>query len=282
MLKHLRDISLVSLVALALPCQAAFAAGAQTQPQPVATFFTQFVVAGGSIVWFILLPMSVVAVALIIQYSLTIRRKILLPDGSGRRIAMLLSTRSLSELPHTLSRRQDMLSLAVVGVIAHTSGERAGTTTRSLLTEALQERAFGLMRKIEWLNLLGNVSPMIGLFGTVVGTITSLDALSQSGGLTSAPRLAGGIAVALVTTYWGLIIAIPALSAYGILRNRIEAIAGDAALEAEALVPHLARLLEPQTATDARPAAQPGLPLGKAEGQPQRPPVPDTIAETAP
>ncbi len=272
MLRNLKDILTASLISLALPCPVVLAAGAAPQTQP--TFFTQFVVAGGPIVWFILLPMSVVAVALIIQYSLSIRRGILLPDGSGRKIAMLLGTRTLSELPHALSRRQDMLSLAVVGAITRAPRAQGGPSARDLLAEAIQERAFSMMRKIEWLNLLGNVSPMIGLFGTVVGTITSLDALSRSGGLASSPIVAGGIAVALVTTYWGLIIAIPALTAYGILRNRIEAIAGDAAVEAEAIVPHLARLIEDRPATDARPALSPPLP--------QRPPVSDTVAETAP
>jgi biopolymer transport protein ExbB len=273
MLKDLKNILTASLIMLALQCPVLLAAGA-APTQPAGTFFSRFVVAGGPIVWFILMPMSVAAVALIIQYSFSIRRRTLLPDGSGRKIAMLLGTRTLSELPHALSRRQDMLSLAIVAAITRTPRAQGGPSARDLLADALQERAFAMMRKIEWLNLLGNVSPMVGLFGTVVGTITSLDALSQSGGLASAPSLAGGISVALVTTYWGLVIAIPALSAYGILRNRIEAIAGEAAVEAEAIVPHLARLLESQYAADARPALSQGLP--------QRPPVSDTVAETAP
>jgi biopolymer transport protein ExbB len=209
------------------------------------TLFSQFVVAGGPVVWFILIPMSIAAVALIVENLLVLRRSILLPDGTGRKLATLLGTRSLAELPHALSRRPDFLSVAVVTAIAHVGPARSGLKARDLLAEALQERAFLLLRKIEWLNILGNVSPMVGLFGTVVGTISSLDALSQSGGLASAPKLAAGISVALVSTYWGLLVAIPALTMHGIFRNRIEAIVSEAGHEAEALVPHLAKLLEP-------------------------------------
>jgi flagellar motor component MotA len=46
-------------------------------------------------------------------------------------------------------------------------------------------------------------------------------------------QLAGGISVALVTTFWGLLIAIPALAIYGIFRNQIESIVNEAASEGE-------------------------------------------------
>jgi biopolymer transport protein ExbB len=275
MLKSIVRTLSVSLAAMMLLAPATSAAPASSQAQPMKTFFSQFVVAGGPIVWFILIPMSIAAIALIIEHSLVIRRKILLPEGSGRKIAMLLGTRNLAELPHALSRRSDLLSLAIISAIAHTGGARMAIRPRDLIVESLQERAFQLMRKIEWLNILGNVSPMVGLFGTVVGTITSLDALSQSGGLASPSKLAGGISVALVTTYWGLLVAIPALTAHGLFRNRIEAIASEAALEAETLIPHLARLMEPQQAVPQGP-----YPAGAGETRPA--PGSDTVAETAP
>jgi len=273
MLNNLRRILFAGLLILAM-CSSAIAAQSP-ETQPSRSLFTRFVVAGGPIVWFILIPMSIAAVALIIEHSFVIRRKVLMPEGSARRIAMLLSTRSLSELPHALSRRPDLLSVAVTSVITHAAGARNTVQPREMLVEALQERALHLNRKIEWLNLLGNVSPMVGLFGTVVGTITALDALSQSGGLASAPKLAGGISVALVTTYWGLLIAIPALAAHGIFRNRIEIILGEAAAEAETLVPHLSLPLAP------RPAVAPDRPAAPSAGaSPSQ--ARDALAETSP
>ena len=74
---------------------------------------------------------------------------------------------------------------------------------------------------------------MVGLFGTVVGMIQLFGAIVTAGGQPQPVQLAGGISVALVTTFWGLLIAIPALAVYGIFRNHIEAIVNEAASEGE-------------------------------------------------
>jgi flagellar motor component MotA len=59
--------------------------------------------------------------------------------------------------------------------------------------------------------------------------------------------LAGGISVALVTTFWGLFIAIPALAIHSVFRNRIETLANDAVIEAENIVPEIRRSMKKQT-----------------------------------
>ena len=77
---------------------------------------------------------------------------------------------------------------------------------------------------------------MVGLFGTVFGMIKLFNAIVTAGGQPRPAQLAEGISVALVTTFWGLFIAIPAVAVYGIQRNRIETLAGEAVVEAEAVV----------------------------------------------
>ena len=74
---------------------------------------------------------------------------------------------------------------------------------------------------------------MVGLFGTVFGMIKLFNAIVISGGQPQPAQFAGGISVALVTTFWGLLIAIPALTVHSILRNRIESLTADAAEEVE-------------------------------------------------
>ena len=115
---------------------------------------------------------------------------------------------------------------------------------RSALDESLQEQSWALVRKIEWLNLIGNVSPMVGLFGTVFGMIKLFNAIVVAGGQPQPAQLADGISVALVTTFWGLFIAIPALAIHGVFRNRIEALASDAVTESENIVPEIRRSLK--------------------------------------
>lgn len=104
------------------------------------------------------------------------------------------------------------------------------------------------LRKIEVLNVFGQVAPMIGLFGTVYGMIVAFFTIARMGGTADPVALAGGIGTALVTTFWGLLIAIPALSAYAVVRNRIDAAGAAAGKEVE-------RTIARFRAADAAPAA---------------------------
>jgi biopolymer transport protein ExbB len=195
------------------------------------TLFEQFVTSGGWIVWFILLPMSFATVYLTVFYALTIRRKNLVPAGIGDEIGKMALALGLKGLAESLAEKEDLVSIAVAGAIKR--GRDDWFRLREAFFESLQEQAMQLSRKVEWVNLIGNVAPMVGLFGTVVGMIQLFGAIVTAGGQPQPVQLAGGISVALVTTFWGLLIAIPALAVYGVFRNHIEAIVNEAASEGE-------------------------------------------------
>ena len=211
--------------------------GSSVEAAQSQTFFKQFVAAGGPIVWFILLPMSVVTVFLAVEHGFIIRRKRLLPDGVGHRVVETMRQFGPEQLESKLVGQDDFVSIAVVKAVGQSRGD--WLRMRSALAESLQEQAWGLMRRIEWLNLMGNVSPMVGLFGTVFGMIKLFNAIVQAGGQPQPAQLADGISVALVTTFWGLIIAIPALAVHGVFRNRIETLVSDAIVEVENIEPEI-------------------------------------------
>ena len=213
---------------------------AQTQ-----TFFEQFVIAGGPIVWFVLLPMSLTTVYLAVKHSLTIRRKKLLPNGIGQRIVEITQQSDTRQLEARIADRNDFVSTAVVSAINQGRGD--WFRMRNALFESLQEQSLQLLRRIEWVNLIGNVSPMVGLFGTVFGMIKLFNAIVMAGGQPQPAQLAGGISVALVTTFWGLLIAIPALAIYGVFRNRIETLLSAAVVEAENVLPQIRHSLKEQS-----------------------------------
>ena len=77
---------------------------------------------------------------------------------------------------------------------------------------------------------------MLGLFGTVYGMILAFQSIVSSGGNADPVLLAGGIGTALVTTFWGLVVAIPALSGYAVLRGRLDAALAEALSVAENFV----------------------------------------------
>jgi biopolymer transport protein ExbB len=86
---------------------------------------------------------------------------------------------------------------------------------------------------------------MIGLFGTIYGMIVAFQGVAATGGAADPGILAGGIGTALITTFWGLLIAIPALSAYALVRNAAIAVSD----EALAAVDEMVSLLRPRGAT---------------------------------
>ena len=223
------------------------------------TFFEQFVIAGGPIVWFVLLPMSLITVYLGVEHSLSIRRKKLVPWGIGDRIVAIIRQYGPGQLEARISEQNDFVSVAAVKALGQGRGD--WLRMRSLLGESLQEQACGLLRRIEWVNLIGNVSPMVGLFGTVFGMIKLFNAIVLAGGQPQPAQLAEGISVALVTTFWGLFIAIPAMAVHGVFRNRIETLVNDAVVEAENIVPEIRRSLKVQKPAEAQRVGEAKQPI---------------------
>jgi biopolymer transport protein ExbB len=104
------------------------------------------------------------------------------------------------------------------------------------MEEAAEEKSSGMQRKIEWVNLLGNVSPMLGLLGTVWGMILAFMEIVAAKGIPPPDKLAYSIGIALVTTLLGLVVAIPALAVFAILRNRIDALSNQVVMQAQELI----------------------------------------------
>ena len=114
------------------------------------------------------------------------------------------------------------------------------------LEQAATEVMATRVRRVEILNVIGQVSPMLGLFGTVYGMILAFQSIVSTGGNADPVLLAGGIGTALVTTFWGLVVAIPALAGYAVLRGRLDAALAEALSEAENLVERF----RPKTGTE--------------------------------
>lgn len=217
---------------------------AQTEMQELSqTYFTQFFIAGGPIVWFVLLPMSIIGLYLWIDLTLMIRRAKLLPSSVSADIMTVATRHGAASIPSRFGKNTDLISRTVCLVFAKTRKlHPAPSMLSQIAAESLQEQGMKLLRHAEWCNLLGNVSPMVGLFGTVWGMIDAFNILGIASGQPRPGQLAGAISVALVTTFWGLLIAIPCLSIYGFFRSKIESIVMEAAVEVEALLERISEI----------------------------------------
>lgn len=198
------------------------------------SFFDQFVLSGGPIVWFILLPMSLLTVFIAAESALLLRKKILLPEDIAADLKQILDRQGIESFSKEIQHRPDVLSTSLKKAI--TAAKKDPFRLRSVLTESLQDKALVYLRKIQWLNLIGNISPMVGLFGTVFGMIKLFNTIVAAGGQPKPAQLADGISIALVTTFWGLFIAIPSLTLHSIFKNKIESIITDALTDSEEIV----------------------------------------------
>ncbi len=188
----------------------------------------------GTLLIWLLLALSAASIGLMIRYALESARSSLFPEELRARARTLLAESRVNDTLDFVRGDESYFARVLHAALReHQHGKapmvRAGE-------QAGEERTVHLMRRIEPLNIIGNVSPMIGLFGTVYGMILAFREIVASGGTPDPVNLASGIGTALVTTFWGLVVAIPALAGYAVLRNRIDEITSQASREAEELI----------------------------------------------
>jgi biopolymer transport protein ExbB len=177
---------------------------------------------------------SIASVALIIEHAITIRRTVIVPELSVAQVKTMFDERRFREALEFCQTDPSFVSGVIhAGLIEAANGYEA---MENAMQEAADERSARLYRKIEWLNLLGNIAPMLGLLGTVWGMIMAFGEIEAKGGKANPSDLAGGILVALFSTFMGLVVAIPALAGYGIFRSRVEQMSMEASLVAEELL----------------------------------------------
>jgi len=187
----------------------------------------------GPIGWLIW-ALSVGTVSLIIKYLIDIRRTNIIPADVRARVGEFFEGKQYRDAIELTANEPSFFSYvlhASLGEAAHGYGamERA-------MEEAAEERTTTMLRQIEWLNVIGNVAPMMGLTGTVVGMIMCFFQIVAKGGTPNPAELADGIGTALVTTLEGLMVAIPALAVYAMLRNRIDSLSSEAIVASQELI----------------------------------------------
>ncbi len=205
----------------------------------------------GVSIMLVLLALSLTATYLIIEHLLTIRRQDLIPESLQTQLGEILTRGQLSAAEAACEAQPSFLSFVVLQGLAERDG--GWPAVEKALEDALAEQAARLLRKIEYLSVIGNIAPMVGLLGTVTGMIFAFQRVASSQGAAGAGDLAEGIYQALVTTVGGLLVAIPSLAAFAILRNRVDQLVA----EATYVVQHVCRPLKRRLA--ATPAPPPPL-----------------------
>ncbi len=220
---------------------------------PEAVRFWDLLLAG-KVTGLVIITLSFVAFGLIVYYFLTIRKGLLLPEDLLLKVHEVLRHGRFQEASERC--RHDR---SLVGCIL-SAGLRERGESRERIRQAMEDaggdEVLRLQRRISYLSLIGTISPMLGLYGTVIGMIRSFNTIAQKAGVPKPSELAEGISQALVTTWLGLFVAIPAMFFYGILLNRVAGLALEAGETSEELMAPLLRRRTAETRPDEadRPA----------------------------
>lgn len=174
----------------------------------------------------VLMILSFVSTALVIQMFMQIRRPLIMPPHIELQVKQMLEAKQFRELLAFTQSEGSLLS-SIMNRALREAPNGYGAMEHEMET-ALQEQTTRLNLKPEILSILGNTGPLIGLLGTVLGIIKAFAEIVKVGSIPNPGDLAGSIGMALVATFWGLVVAIPSLVVYSIIKNRIELYANEA------------------------------------------------------
>ena len=167
-----------------------------------------FIQAGG---W-LMIPLvlsSLVAIAVILALFMTLKKSKILPDGLANKAQKLARSGKMTE-----AHIQQIRDGSLLGRVLATGLDSLGQP-RHVIKENIEESGRHVIHSMDkYMTTLGTIAaiaPLLGLLGTVVGMIVVFNKMLQQAGVANPADLAGGISQALVTTAFGITIAVPAL-----------------------------------------------------------------------
>jgi biopolymer transport protein ExbB len=182
----------------------------------------------------ILVIASIAAWAIIVITVIEVRESNILPPDSEDTVRKLAGAGAWGELRKFTEQDGAFVSRVVLAGL-NAPGDDKDAVREAAELEA-SEQCARCFRRIEPLNVIGNLGPLLGLAGTVWGMVIAFAALGQAGGQASPANLSTGISKALFHTLLGLLLAIPALTVFGFYRGRIDRICNRAMSIASGLI----------------------------------------------
>jgi len=182
----------------------------------------------------IFLSLSFILVALFIMNILSARREAVCPQHLIEGFEAHLDEKQYQEAYELAKADESFLGNVLSAGLAKLSSSYKHAMES--MQEVGEEENMRLEHRLSHLALIGTLAPMIGLFGTVHGMINAFYAIATGGGTPDPNKLADGISKALLTTLIGLMIAIPAIAGFNILRNRIQRLVLEVGITSENLM----------------------------------------------
>jgi biopolymer transport protein ExbB len=179
------------------------------------------IVLAGGIVMVPIILCSVLALAIALERTWTLREQRVVPAELADKVWQWVENRALSDKQIVALQQHSPLGRVLAAGLANRHRDRA--VMLGAIEDAGRHVVHDLERFLGALGTIAAISPLLGLLGTVTGMMRTFKAITVAG-VGNPAAMAGGISEALITTAAGLLVAIPALVAYRYLRGRVDAL----------------------------------------------------------
>ena len=178
---------------------------------------TDFILAGGPFMW-PLLACSVLIITISVERLWFLEERLVTPNGLTNQIVNLFNKNLINNKQSNEIAELSSLGFLLVSVIQYKDLPRQNLESK--IEEKAIEVKFLLERNLNMLGTIATISPLLGLLGTVVGMITAFTGLTETSGA-NPDLLAQGISQALITTAFGLFIAVPGLVLHKYFEHKV-------------------------------------------------------------
>jgi biopolymer transport protein ExbB len=165
------------------------------------------------------LAISFAFVALVIMNFLAIRKDNFIPQQLVDSFEALVNEKKYQEAYELTKADESFLGQMLASGLARL--QRGYDHAIEAMQEVGEEENMKMEHRLSYVAMIGTLAPMVGLLGTVDGMIASFQTIATSPTTPKPSELAAGISTALVTTLVGLLIAIPAIAVFNVLKNKV-------------------------------------------------------------
>jgi len=235
------------------PAKAAAPAPADESPASASDMsMLELFAKGGFFMWPIL-ACSLVAVTVIIERFISLRRRAVIPPDFLDQVRRVYRDPATDRDKALEFCRSQNTSIARILAAAIGKLHRGPAAVEKTIEEAGANEVSRLRRNFRTISTVASIAPLLGLIGTISGMIKAFQVTSDIG-TGSGKALATGIYEALVTTYAGLLVAIPTLAFYHYLQGRVERLVSEMNEVCTAFIEHYVDT--PHTIDIAAPATE--------------------------
>jgi biopolymer transport protein ExbB len=183
-----------------------------------------------------ILLLSILALAIVLERSFYFYRLSRMPKVDTTTVIRAIKAGEWNRAFSLVSAQKNPVAIVLTAVILNLSEGKKKEELIEIATAVGSQAVANIEGRLRLLPLVVQLSPLLGLLGTVTGMIQAFQVIERFGGKVNAMALAGGIWEAMLTTAFGLFVAIPTAFCHFVLERKVDSLAGEVEMAASRLL----------------------------------------------